>query len=150
MINYELKTQIFYLNRMFELLSNGYMFSVISFHKTEGQGDPNIPFTQINDKQKRNLQQVELEILLDLLFDELYKHSKQFALAPEIFNQSWNNEFVLKSITETKKNIIEYAVRNQRVIKTGNDIIKDQFQVIEFVCENEKMKEVLFFQTWFH
>lgn len=149
-MKHELKTQIFYLNRIFEILSDGYMVSVISFHRTKIQGETNIPFTKIEDKHKRNIQQNELEIILDCLFDELYEHSKQFALAPIIFNESWNNEYVLKSIIETKNNIIDHAKNNRRVIKTSNDIVKDHFQVIEFVCENDKMKEVLFFQTWFH
>lgn len=150
MIRHELKTQIFYLNRMFEILSDGYMLSVISFHRTKIQGEPNIPFTQIDDKYKRNIQQSELKNILDYLFDELYKHSKQFTVAPIVFNQSWNNEYVLKSIAETKNNIIEQVKGNRKILKTSNDIVKDHFQVIEFICENDKMKEVLFFQTWFH
>ena len=126
------------------------MLSVISLHKTESQGNPNFPFTQIDNKYKRNLQQSEFEIILDHLFDELYKHSKQFTSAPKIFSQSWNNEFVLKSIIETKKNIVEHAIKDQKTIRTSNDITKDHFQVIEFVHKAEEMKEVLFFQMWFH
>lgn len=150
MIQHELKTQIFYLNRIFEILSNGYMLSLISFNETEINGNKNLPFSTISDDLKINLQLEELEVILNKLFTELYNHTKQFTSAPKIFTQDWNNEFVLKSIEETKKNILEYSKSKKNIIKTSHDLAKDDYQVIEFIYENKQVKEVIFFQRWFH
>ena len=150
MIQHELKTQIFYLNRIFEILSNGYMLSVISFNETEINGNRNLPFSTISDDLKINLQLEELEGILNKVFTELYNHTKQFTSAPKIFTQDWNNEFVLKSIEETKKNILEYSKSKKMIIKTSHDLAKDNYQVIEFIYESKQVKEVIFFQRWFH
>ena len=146
----ELKTQIFYLNRIFEILSDGYMLSVISFHETGLNGDENLPFSIISDDQKRNVQQEQLEGILNSIFIELYNHTKQFTSAPQIFIQDWNNEFVLKSIGETQKNILEYIKSNEVIIKTSHHITEDDIQVIELIDEEKQNKEVIFFQKWFH
>ena len=81
----ELKTQIFYLNRIFEILSDGYMLSVISFNETELKGDDDLPFSTIGDELKINVQLGELEGALNNIFTELYNHTKQFTSAPKIF-----------------------------------------------------------------
>lgn len=150
MLQAELKTQIFYLNRIFEILSDGYMFSVISFHETGLNGDEHLPFSMISDNQKRSVQWGELESILNSIFIELYNHTKQFTAAPKIFTQDWNNEFVLKSIEETKKNILEYLKGKDVIIKTSHKLTEDDIQVIELIDEEKRNKEVIFFQRWFH
>lgn len=151
MIQHDLKTQIFYLNRIFEILSDGYMLSIISFNETEFKGNSDLPFSTISDDLKISLQLEELEGILNKVFTELYNHTKQFTSAPKIFTQDWNNEFVLKSIEETKKNILEYSKSKKTIIKTSHDLAKDDCQIIEFICESkQQVKAVIFFQRWFH
>ena len=150
MIQHDLKTQIFYLNRIFEILSDGYMLSIISFNETELKGNSDLPFSTISDDLKISLQLEELEGILNRVFTELYDHTKQFTSAPQIFTQDWNNEFVLKSIEETKKSILEYSKSKKTTIKTSHDLAKDDSQVIEFICGSKQVKAVISFQRWFH
>lgn len=150
MTNLEIETQIYYLNRIFEILSDGYMISIISFNSTEIKGEKEKPFTQINDDLKRITNSKELETLLDYIFSALYEHTKLFTTAPKTFSQTWNNDYILKSISETKNNILKYADNTQVVIKTAKDITNDHYQIIEFINSTERKKEVIFFQTWFH
>ncbi len=150
MLKHELRTQIFYLNRIFEILSDGYMLSIISFNWTTLKGTDNLPFSTISDEKKINLQVEELEGVLDKIFIELYNHAKRFTSAPKIFAQDWNNDFVLMSIEETKNNILEYSMKKEIIIKATHDFDNDGYIVIEFVYENEKRKEVIFFETHVH
>jgi hypothetical protein len=150
MLQPELKTQIYYLNRIFEILSDGYMLSGISFDRTELQGDENLPYSTIDDSLKVELQFGEFESVLNNIFAGLYNHAKQFTSSPKIFAQEWNNAYVLKSIEETKDNILEYSKSNDVVIKTSHDLVNDHFQVVELIYDNKQIKEVIFFQKWFH
>ncbi len=146
----ELETQIYYLNRIFEILSDGYMLSVISFEETELKGNKNLSFTTIDDNLKVKLQLGELEGVLDNIFAELFNHTKQFTSSPKIFTQDSNTAFVLKSIEETKNNILEYSNNKEVIIKNSHDIFSNDFQVIELIYVSKKIKEVIFFQRWFH
>ena len=135
---------------MIKLCMLKYMLSVISFNETELKGNENLPFSTIGDDLKINVQLEELEGILNNIFTELYNHTKQFTSAPKIFAQDWNNEFVLKSLEETKKNILEYSKSKEIIIKTSHNLAKDDFQVIEFIYDGKQIKEVIFFQRWFH
>ncbi len=151
MLQLELKTQIFYLSRIFEILSDGYMLSVISFNETGIMGNTDLPFSTIDENLKTNLRLEKFEEVLNNIFTELYNHTKLFTSAPKVFEQKWNNDFVLKSIEETKNNILEYSLNKEVLIKMAYNLAEgDDIQVIEFVYESKQIKEVIFFQRWFH
>ena len=147
MPNLELKTQIFYLNRIFDILSDGFMISQISFNPDWLN---NSPFGEFNNELKIDLETKELDVILDKLFTQLYEHNKRFTSASKIFSQDWNNEFILKSIDETKNNILKHIMDKKITFKTYYDIIEDDVQIIEFNYESKQMKDIIFFGKEFH
>lgn len=150
MKNHKIKTQIFYLDRLFKILSDGYNSSYVTFYlKSELRDFPN-PIYNVHEENKKLINTIDLKNLVNNLFEQFYNHCKLYNSAPKVFSQDWNNEFILKTIEETTKNILEYIIRNSKEIKTYFLIAEDHYQVIEFCNEQYKRKEIIEFKTEFH
>lgn len=139
----ELKTQIFYLNRIFSILSDGFNVPSI-IHNPDWFN----PINEIKEEQKKDIDFKELDSLLDEVFEQLYDHNKLSTSAPKVFSQDWNNDFIIKTIEETKSNILANAEKASE-IKTYFDLTKDDFQVLELVSETQNEEKILFI-TEFH
>ncbi len=150
MENHDIRTQIFYLDRIFKILSDGYNPSYIFMNSELDNGEVPNYIMKIDEDQKEIINKEDLEELLSDLLTQLYNHSKIFSSAPKIYTQNWNNDFVEKTIQEVKENIVKYILTNSTIIKTYHKLGENDFQVIEFVNEKFNKKEAFVFITEFH